>query len=363
MPGKQLDCPVSGMFRGMFAAALHIEFDVQRCSAAAPACRARPTQMVLSPTHGRPARPRLQVTDPGHSVLHSSKAQPKGQFAFTSKIAGEYKACFTTADHTTALSTKISLDWRTGVAATDWDTIAKKEHLDQLSVEMRKVRSDAPPAARQPPGGSQQRAARAGCVRPLTLPPAPTGCRAQVEGALREIYAEMLQLQQREQEMRDLNGERPRQFMQGAARQGPTPSVQRGCGARLQQGCRRLPRSPPPVRPPCAPHSRPLAQRRPTRASPGSPSSACWCASPAAWCRCGTSRSSSSVSGRGGGGGEGGGGTDGARACCAQGPSQHGWRYQEFMRRWARHAQSRTACDRPPTHAHTRCLPAGKKLL
>lgn len=62
------------------------------------------------------------------------------------------------ADHTTALTTKISLDWRTGVAATDWDTIAKKEHLDQLSVEMRKV-----------------------------------------EGAIREIYAEMLQLQQREQ--------------------------------------------------------------------------------------------------------------------------------------------------------------------
>jgi len=51
------------------------------------------------------------------------------------------------------------------VAATDWDTIAKKEHLDQLSVEMRKV-----------------------------------------EGQIREIYAEMLQLQQREQEMRDLNG-------------------------------------------------------------------------------------------------------------------------------------------------------------
>lgn len=51
------------------------------------------------------------------------------------------------------------------MAATDWDTIAKKEHLDQLSVEMRKV-----------------------------------------EGQIREIYAEMLQLQQREQEMRDLNG-------------------------------------------------------------------------------------------------------------------------------------------------------------
>lgn len=73
-----------------------------------------------------------------------------------------------------ALKTRLTLDWRTGVAATDWDTIAKKEHLDQLSVEMRKV-----------------------------------------EGAIREIYAEMLQLQQREQEMRDLNGEH---ISQAAAR-------------------------------------------------------------------------------------------------------------------------------------------------
>jgi hypothetical protein len=48
------------------------------------------------------------------------------------------------ADHATAQTTKINLDWRTGVAATDWDTIAKKEHLDQLSVEMRKVRGRGP---------------------------------------------------------------------------------------------------------------------------------------------------------------------------------------------------------------------------
>jgi hypothetical protein len=75
------------------------------------------------------------------------------------------------ADLETAYHTKLTLDWRTGVAATDWDTIAKKEHLDQLSVEMRKV-----------------------------------------EGAIREIYAEMLQLQQREQEMRDLNGKCPAGF-------------------------------------------------------------------------------------------------------------------------------------------------------
>jgi hypothetical protein len=43
------------------------------------------------------------------------------------------------ADLQSALQTRLTIDWRAGVAATDWDTIAKKEHLDQLSVEMRKV--------------------------------------------------------------------------------------------------------------------------------------------------------------------------------------------------------------------------------
>jgi hypothetical protein len=83
------------------------------------------------------------------------------------------------ADLQTALQTKLTVDWRAGVAATDWDTIAKKEHLDQLSVEMRKV-----------------------------------------EGQIREIYAEMLQLQQREQEMRDLNGEWLAPFWSLPARMG-----------------------------------------------------------------------------------------------------------------------------------------------
>lgn len=141
-------------------------------------------------------------------VLSDSRGQAKGQFAFTSKIAGEYKACFTVAgrsraaasaalhrsrrlqpsreprtqpapsrrrshapcpaDIQTAFHTKLKLDWKTGVAAADWDSIAKKEHLDSLTVEMRKL-----------------------------------------EGTIREVYNEMIQLQQREQELRDLNGAAP----------------------------------------------------------------------------------------------------------------------------------------------------------
>ena len=69
------------------------------------------------------------------------------------------------SDLQTAYQTKLKLDWKTGVAATDWNSIAKKEHLDALTVELRKL-----------------------------------------EDNIREVYSEMLLLQQREQEMRDISG-------------------------------------------------------------------------------------------------------------------------------------------------------------
>jgi hypothetical protein len=51
------------------------------------------------------------------------------------------------------------------VAATDWNSIAKKEHLDTLTLELRRL-----------------------------------------EDSIREVYSEMLLLQQREQEMREISG-------------------------------------------------------------------------------------------------------------------------------------------------------------
>lgn len=69
------------------------------------------------------------------------------------------------ADVHSAMQTRIKLDWKTGVAATDWSSIAKKEHLDTLTMELRRL-----------------------------------------EDIIREVYSEMLMLQQREQEMRDISG-------------------------------------------------------------------------------------------------------------------------------------------------------------
>jgi hypothetical protein len=38
----------------------------------------------------------MQVSDPSGGIVHENKAQHQGQFAFTTKSAGEYQACFTT---------------------------------------------------------------------------------------------------------------------------------------------------------------------------------------------------------------------------------------------------------------------------
>ncbi len=120
----------------------------------------------------------MQVDAPNNEEIYSKSGVSEGQFVFTTKTAGEYRACFTVpgaarsgarplgsralchapasvsgrinavecrhcalrrTDLQTAYHTKIKLDWRTGVAATDWNSIAKKEHLDALSVELRKL--------------------------------------------------------------------------------------------------------------------------------------------------------------------------------------------------------------------------------
>lgn len=85
-------------------------------------------------------------------------------------------AAAATTDPATAEVTKLRLDWKTGVAATDWSAVAKKEHLDELTMQLRRL-----------------------------------------EDGIREVYSDMLLLQQREQEMRDVSG------------------ALRGCGSPRQQ--------------------------------------------------------------------------------------------------------------------------------
>ncbi|GMH33236.1 hypothetical protein BSKO_01070 [Bryopsis sp. KO-2023] len=105
----------------------------------------------------------VQVEDPKGKLLHD-KRDSSGQFTFTTKVAGEYKACFTAPDSKTSQNTKLKVDWRLGMGATDWDEVAKQEHLDGLQTAMKKL-----------------------------------------EQTVKDVQEQMVLLRKREEEMRDLN--------------------------------------------------------------------------------------------------------------------------------------------------------------
>ncbi|KAH8975841.1 hypothetical protein BDL97_01G180400 [Sphagnum fallax] len=105
-----------------------------------------------------------KVTSPYGKQLHHLENVHSGQFAFTSKESGKYVACFWLQSAHPNVHLNLALDWKTGVGAKDWESIAKKEKLDGMQLELR-----------------------------------------QLEEAVGSIHKEMLYLRDREAEMRNLN--------------------------------------------------------------------------------------------------------------------------------------------------------------
>ncbi|KAM0841770.1 hypothetical protein ACQ4PT_056134 [Festuca glaucescens] len=72
----------------------------------------------------------LRVTSPYGSSLHYSENVQSGNFAFTSSEAGDYLACFWAPDHRPPTTIAFEFDWRSGVSAKDWGSVAKKGQVD-----------------------------------------------------------------------------------------------------------------------------------------------------------------------------------------------------------------------------------------
>lgn len=73
----------------------------------------------------------LQVTSPYGNNLYHQENVTHGQFAFTTTEAGNYLACFWVDEsHKATTGVSVSLDWRTGIAAKDWETVARKEKIE-----------------------------------------------------------------------------------------------------------------------------------------------------------------------------------------------------------------------------------------
>lgn len=74
-----------------------------------------------------------QVTSPYGNQLHYQENVQSGQFAFTTSESGNFMACFWLTNAPPNAAVNVALDWKTGVAAKDWASIAKKDKLDVLS--------------------------------------------------------------------------------------------------------------------------------------------------------------------------------------------------------------------------------------
>ncbi|GLU01035.1 hypothetical protein SLE2022_183610 [Rubroshorea leprosula] len=82
-----------------------------------------------------------RVTSPFGNNLHHNENVSHGQFAFTTSETGNYRACFwldSSHQHGGA-SLTLGLDWKIGIAAQDWESVAKKEKIEGVQLVLRRL--------------------------------------------------------------------------------------------------------------------------------------------------------------------------------------------------------------------------------
>ncbi|KAH0460606.1 hypothetical protein IEQ34_011269 [Dendrobium chrysotoxum] len=80
-----------------------------------------------------------KVTSPYGNSLHQKEKMTSGQFAFTTSEAGNYLACFWIDSSDKGVAANVILDWKIGIAAKDWDSVAKKEKIEGVELELKKL--------------------------------------------------------------------------------------------------------------------------------------------------------------------------------------------------------------------------------
>ncbi|KAG0471598.1 hypothetical protein HPP92_016144 [Vanilla planifolia] len=81
----------------------------------------------------------VKVTSPYGNTLHHKEKVAVGQFAFTTSEAGNYIACFWIDSGDKGVGASVNLDWKIGIAAKDWETIARKEKIEGVELELKKL--------------------------------------------------------------------------------------------------------------------------------------------------------------------------------------------------------------------------------
>ncbi|OAY44907.1 transmembrane emp24 domain-containing protein p24delta3 [Manihot esculenta] len=82
----------------------------------------------------------IKVSSPYGNTLHQKENATHGQFAFTTEEAGNHLACFWVNDQNEGGGVvSVNLDWKTGIAARDWESVARKEKIEGVELELRKL--------------------------------------------------------------------------------------------------------------------------------------------------------------------------------------------------------------------------------
>ncbi|TYI76067.1 hypothetical protein E1A91_D06G050800v1 [Gossypium mustelinum] len=81
-----------------------------------------------------------RVTSPFGNNLHHNENATHGQFAFTTSESGNYLACFwKDGSHQKDSELTLGVDWKTGIAAKDWESVAKKEKIEGVELVLRRL--------------------------------------------------------------------------------------------------------------------------------------------------------------------------------------------------------------------------------
>ncbi|KAI4342000.1 hypothetical protein MLD38_026664 [Melastoma candidum] len=96
--------------------------------------------VVVPDDHSRIPSLSVKVTSPYGNNLHHEENVTHGQFAFTTKEGGNYLACFwVDGNNQGGGDVSVNIDWKTGIAAKDWDSVARKEKIEGVELELRKL--------------------------------------------------------------------------------------------------------------------------------------------------------------------------------------------------------------------------------
>lgn len=96
--------------------------------------------VVVSDDHSHSPTISIKVTSPYGNNLHHKENITHGQFAFTTQEGGHYLACFwVDGSNHGGGDVSVNLDWKTGIAAKDWESVARKEKIEGVELELRKL--------------------------------------------------------------------------------------------------------------------------------------------------------------------------------------------------------------------------------